>query len=114
MNELEANPIESLEEVARAFGQSESKIVIIYKHSPVCGLSDMAIRQMAIFAEDLPENAALYYIDVIESRAASRKIAEITGIRHESPQVLFIQNRQCIWSASHRAIQADALKIASF
>jgi bacillithiol system protein YtxJ len=52
----------------------------------------------------------LYYVDVIGSRQASQKIEAMTGIQHESPQILWVRNRQCQWHASHRKITAEALR----
>lgn len=48
-------------------------------------------------------------IVVQEARAISEAVTEITGVRHESPQILLIRNGDCIWTTSHRKITEDAL-----
>jgi bacillithiol system protein YtxJ len=94
----------------KAMAQSESEVCIFYKHSPICDLSEMAIHEMRRYAENLPKGVALYYVDVIGSRKASQKIEALTGIVHESPQVLFVKQGKCFWHASHRRITAEALQ----
>lgn len=98
------------EDVEKAMARSENELAIFYKHSPICGLSEIAIDEMTRYAKALPEGAALYYVDVIGSRKASQKIEAMTGILHESPQVLFVRQGQCFWHASHRKITAEALQ----
>lgn len=51
-------------------------------------------------------------VDVARQRDLARRIAEQTGIRHESPQVLVLRDGVAVWSASHRAITAAAVAAA--
>lgn len=83
-------------------------LAVVYKHSPVCGLSTMAADQLSRFAEAHPE-VPVYMVDVIRDRALSRDLATRTEVRHESPQVLLIRDGAVVWDASHRGVQADAL-----
>lgn len=106
---LPAIAIETDVDWNEALAYSESGLAIIYKHSPVCGLSEMALEHMLSFEKVLPKHVKLFFIDVISARATSRKIEAVTGIIHESPQVLFLRNRHCVWNASHRAINKLAL-----
>ncbi|WP_312067016.1 monothiol bacilliredoxin BrxC family protein, partial [Exiguobacterium sp.] len=45
-----------------------------------------------------------------EARTVSNDIAEHYNVRHESPQVLFIQDGKSVWTASHYDITKDALE----
>lgn len=83
-------------------------LAVVYKHSPVCGLSTMAADQLRTFAEAHPE-VPVYLIDVVRERALAREVADRTEVRHESPQVLLIRDGAVVWDASHRGVQADAL-----
>jgi len=46
-------------------------------------------------------------LDVIAHRNLSRQVADLLKVEHESPQVLLIKNGQCVFDASHTAIQMD-------
>ncbi|HEX5024440.1 MAG TPA: monothiol bacilliredoxin BrxC family protein, partial [Agriterribacter sp.] len=48
-----------------------------------------------------------YFLDVITYRSLSDNIAFETGVRHESPQVLVIQNEVCVYHESHTAIYME-------
>jgi hypothetical protein len=51
----------------------------------------------------------VYLVDVAQQQDLSRRIAEQTGVRHQSPQVLVLRQGEAVWSASHRAITAAAV-----
>ena len=55
--------------------------------------------------EEAEEHGAiLYYLDLLAHRDISNKIAEDFGIRHESPQLIVIQNGDEVNNASHQDI----------
>jgi bacillithiol system protein YtxJ len=47
-----------------------------------------------------------------QNRDLSALIAEETGIRHESPQVILFRGGQAAWSASHGAVTLAAMRAA--
>jgi len=49
---------------------------------------------------------------VQQNRELSALIAEETGIRHETPQVILFRNGEAAWSASHGAVTLTAMKAA--
>jgi bacillithiol system protein YtxJ len=51
----------------------------------------------------------VYLVPVIKERAASRAIAERTGVRHESPQIILMRHGAAAESASHGAITESRL-----
>ena len=102
-------PILTPQDAERAIDLSRSKTVVIYKHSPICSISETAIQEFEAFAGAAPGNAELFSVDVLDARPASLKIEELTGIRHESPQVLVMAEGAVVWHASHRRVRADAL-----
>jgi bacillithiol system protein YtxJ len=103
--------------------QSQNSPVILYKHSLVCGLSADAIVEMRRFlSEGEPTNrvedkslpseqvlAGAYWVDVIDNRSLSQEIEKDLGIRHESPQVLFLYKGECCWHASHRKVNCTEM-----
>src|SRR5437763_1508418 len=83
------------------FATSADKPVILFKHDPYCSISAHAFREMA----QVPEDVAI--VDVANDRDVARAIAERTGVRHESPQVIVLRDGAAAWSASHFRITAD-------
>ena len=84
---------------------SETKKVLIFKHSTRCSISAMALSRIE---RDWAtgENASIepYYLDLIKYRSLSNEIAQKFGVQHESPQILLIENGKCVYDASHNAI----------
>lgn len=97
---------------AQAIAASASQPAIFYKHSPICGLSDMAQIEFDSFreGEEAKGRFRFYQVDVIAARGASRKIGDLLGVLHESPQVLMVSHSRCIWHGSHRAIKEALLR----
>ena len=77
--------------------------LLLFKHSPTCPVSARAFFEYRAFVEEHPEVETLW-VEVIEQRSASLTIAESTGVTHESPQALWIQDGTVAWHASHGAI----------
>ncbi len=94
-------------QLADVLQKSYLNAVYIFKHSYRCSISTMAKSRL-----DRSEvNSQILLLDVIESRAISIQIAEMLGIRHESPQLLVIQNGICTFSSSHTAISSSQLTV---
>ncbi len=88
--------------------ESTQKPVFLLKHSSACSLSAMAWNQFSQIAED-HAGAEYWIVSVIESRSLSLEIADLTGIRHESPQVILFYNKEPVWNKSHLAIRQKKL-----
>jgi bacillithiol system protein YtxJ len=57
---------------------------------------------------DLP----LGVIRVVESRPASNRVAEVTGLRHESPQLIIFKEGQPVFDRDNWDITAESLAAA--
>lgn len=97
----------TLEELDRIDEKSKHHPVLIFKHSTRCSISSMAKNRLDKI-DDLKDNDC-YYLDLIAYRDISNTIAERYHVHHESPQVLIIQNGECIYEESHNGI--DALEV---
>ena len=86
------------------FARSYTAPVVLFQHDPFCGGSAIAYHHLV----RLP--AQIFLIDVARSQPLSRAIAERTGIRHQSPQVLVLRDGQPVWWVSHSAITAHAVQ----
>jgi len=58
--------------------------------------------------EDLP----LGIIRVVESRAASNRVAELTGVTHESPQIFLFKDGQAVFDKDNWDITAEDIQAA--
>jgi len=54
-------------------------------------------------------NIETWYLDLKQFRNLSDQIAETFSVHHESPQVLLIENGECIYEASHFDISCDEM-----
>ena len=87
---------------------SFSEKVLIFKHSTRCSISTMSKNRL----ESLGENSKIkncFLLDILNFKEISSKIESDFKVIHESPQVLIIQNGECIYNASHNEISWDRI-----
>ena len=84
---------------------SNQKAQLIFKHSTRCSISSMAKSRLERSIP--PEDIDFYYLDLIQYRQLSQKIAEDFDVYHESPQILLIKNGECVYDESHSGIHMD-------
>jgi bacillithiol system protein YtxJ len=48
-------------------------------------------------------------LEVQTARELSREVAAITGVPHETPQVIVLRNGKAVWNASHYEVKAGAV-----
>jgi bacillithiol system protein YtxJ len=105
-------PLEHVDELHRLLVESESRPVLLFKHSYTCGVSLEALDELVAHLNDqdrkefLPEYAM---VTVQTHRAVSNAIAQKLGVRHETPQALLVRNGRVVWSASHFRVTAAAM-----
>lgn len=87
---------------------SSNKPQVIFKHSSRCSISSMA--KSRLDRNEFPEGIDFYFLDIINHRNISNKIANDFQVHHESPQVLLINKGACIYNESHSGIQMDEIK----
>jgi len=79
---------------------SKQKPVIVFKHSNACSISARAYREMEKF------EGQVNILEVQSAREVSRELANLTGIRHETPQVIVLKDGKAVWNASHFDVTA--------
>ena len=85
---------------------SKAKPVIVFKHSTACSISSRAYREL----EKL--EGPVNILEVQSAREISRELANLTGIRHETPQVIVFRDGKAVWNASHFDVKAaDVMKV---
>lgn len=102
---LQRSPFGSVADISAAPGTT-----ILYKHSPTCSLCTWSIREVQQFAEQ--QGVDVHLIDVFANRPLAREIETHFGVRHESPQVLIVEDGAVRWHASHRALTVERLQAA--
>jgi len=103
--------LNSKEQLETVLEESKNKPVIIFKHSTTCSISATAKSRLERqWDAGGLENVKPYYLDLLSNRPVSNEIAEVLQVRHESPQLLLIQDGMCTYHASHLGISVDAVK----
>ena len=98
--------IDNRETLDQLITDSRNKPIVIFKHSNSCGISSAAYREM----EKLENQVNL--LEVQSAREVSRELADLTGIRHETPQVIVFKDGKAVWNASHFDVKASAVSQA--
>ena len=109
MNWIALTSEDQLEQIRQ---RSAERPQVIFKHSTRCGIS--ALAKSRLDKAQPAEEIDFYYLDLINYRNLSRKVAEEFNVYHESPQVLIIRNGQCVYDESHLGISmADIVQHAA-
>ncbi len=102
--------IESENDLNAAIENSNTKNVVIFKHSTRCIISKTVLKNFENEAENSnTENIDFYYLDLLNYRNISNEIAEQFNITHQSPQVILIKNEEAIYNASHDEISLETI-----
>lgn len=107
---MEWRQLESIEDISKLNKSSDSKHIIIFKHSTSCGISRFVLKN---FEKDIDsadfDQFEFYMLDLLKYRAVSNHISEFYDITHESPQLLHIRKGTVISHSSHSNISAGSL-----
>lgn len=101
--------IKSEEDLEKAIESSYQHKIAIFKHSTSCFISKTVLRNFEKEVENTDQKVEVYYLDLLAHRPISNKIAEDFGIRHESPQLIVIENGKPVNSASHQDISLSQI-----
>lgn len=96
----------SEEQLQDAFNNSE-EVVFIFKHSTRCNISSMAKSRFEREWKTPDFPFRLLYLDLLNYRPVSGKIEELTGVQHESPQLIVVKDGEVKYHNSHNAISAQ-------
>lgn len=100
-------PLTKEEQLSLILERSATVPQVIFKHSTRCSVSSMVLSRLE--RADTPETVDFYFLDLLNYRTISNKIAEEFDVFHESPQVLMIKNGACVYDESHMGISMDEL-----
>ena len=106
MNWIEITHISQIDDLKHS---SNDNRVIIFKHSTRCSISSLALSK---FERNWNyDDVTPYFLDLINYRDISNHIAEVFNVEHQSPQLLVVENGQCVNHASHNSISSIDLTI---
>jgi bacillithiol system protein YtxJ len=105
MNYREITSIETLVEVLNT-----RQPALIFKHSRTCGISNRAFNEFQRYLQ-APESALVsnYLIVIQNASEASAELAKLTGVQHESPQAIIVNEGRAVWNDSHLALKSGTL-----
>jgi bacillithiol system protein YtxJ len=84
---------------------SNTKPVLIFKHSTRCSVSSMSLDRLIRNWKTADEDKVVpYFLDLIANRPLSDQIEEEFNIPHESPQVIIIRDGKSVYDSSHYGI----------
>ncbi len=101
--------ITSVEQLNQLWSEETKDSSVFFKHSTSCSISSMVLRAFErSWVTD--ETTNLFFIDLIAHRDVSNKLALLSGVEHQSPQVIVTYNNQLIFSDSHGTIDAEKIQ----
>ena len=93
----------------KLFERSGEQPFIVFKHSLICPTSQAAEERMEQAEKRGMFPVAVYVVPVQEFRDLSNMIERMLNVEHATPQVLVIKAGQCVYDASHDAIDPAAV-----
>lgn len=102
--------LEEEHQIQQLISSSSTQPVLIFKHSTTCSISHMAKLRLEESWDF--SNIEAWYLDLKQFRSLSDMVGEIFSVHHESPQVLLIDQGECIYDASHFDISCTEIEEA--
>lgn len=104
--------LEDEQQLEALLAASHVRPQFVFKHSTRCSISSTALGRF----EKVQDSAAMpegWYLDLIRYRHLSDAISQVSGVQHESPQVLLFRDGRCVYHASHLSIRPEELVSAA-
>lgn len=100
-------PLTSIEQLNEVLSSDEP--TIIFKHSTRCSISALALEKFENNWNTSNE-VKLLYLDLLNNRPTSNAIAELTGVEHQSPQLIFLNEGKVLYHQSHNGIKVNDIE----
>ncbi|MDH5366636.1 MAG: bacillithiol system redox-active protein YtxJ [Cyclobacteriaceae bacterium] len=111
MTKINWEHLENEDQLQHVLEKSSEKTQLIFKYSSTCSLSSMMFNRFENDWQPLTtENINPVFLDILSYRNISNKIENILKVRHESPQILVIQDGKCVYDSSHMGIVFDKIE----
>lgn len=97
--------LKTIEDWQETLQGSTERPVIVFKHSTTCPVSANAFQEFQEYLQGQPrEDVDYVLVKVIESRPVSNQIADDLAVRHASPQIILVEQKDSVWNSSHWSI----------
>lgn len=106
----EPRRVTEVSEIDPLLEASKDRPVFLFKHSLACGISQAAFEEYRRFAGG--GGAIFSLVEIQRAREVSRRVVEVTGVRHQSPQAILLVDGRPVWHASHWSINETSLSRA--
>jgi bacillithiol system protein YtxJ len=104
--------LENEEVLEQILSDESGKAIVLFKHSTRCGIS-FSVKQKLEKGWDFDKDEySFYYLDIINHRNLSSKIAERLDVQHESPQIMVVKEGKVLYHESHGKISMKKIKRA--
>jgi bacillithiol system protein YtxJ len=100
------------QQLDNAIELSFEKPVVVFKHSTRCGTSLHILSNITADWHKLEHEIEFYYLDLLQHRDISNRIAAELNVVHQSPQIILIKNGKAVYHTSHFAISINDLNKA--
>ena len=91
----------SLEQLERVIKESHITPIVIFKHSTRCDQSNALLKNFERRYDAHDNIPKPYFLNLIAHRDVCDAIASRFGIKHESPQLLFVKDGVVVKHANH-------------
>jgi bacillithiol system protein YtxJ len=82
--------------------KSQEKPQVIFKYSSCCHFSEIVFQRLQ--KNCCRGDIDFHFLDLTNYNHISEKVSEIFGVPHQSPQILVINEGQCVFHESHPEI----------
>ena len=111
MNDAEGRRMNKVSNETEFTSLLEQDLFLFMKHSLTCPISLAAFSEYTRFTE-IHQDIPTAYLAVQDARPLSNHVADIAGIKHESPQAILFHKGKAVWNASHQQITLEQLENA--
>lgn len=88
------------QQIDKILEDSDLKPIMLFKHSTRCGISSTVLRRLEVQLSGM-KNFDFYLLDILKFRSVSNQLAVRFGVVHQSPQVIIIEKKEAVKTASH-------------
>lgn len=108
-NQIQWEVLETERQLLDYIEKSAEQPVMLFKHSTRCSISTMAKSRLERSWNYTNDQILPVYLDLITYRNISNKIAELTGVVHQSPQAIVLKNKEVVYHGSHNSIDISGV-----
>ena len=100
------HPVADVAALNAVFAGAADAPVALLLHDPWCPISASAYEEVEAVDGDV------FIVDVSEQHDVSKAVEQLTGVRHQSPQMFVLKAGAPLWHASHGRITEAAVSAA--